>query len=96
MSLRSARWFDWAGERFSAHRFGDGRFLLACRSRGRSRWDGWCLLPTPPPDALVFSILSKESLMAKQKDETAACAELTSLAVQHPKAAGIDVGDATH
>jgi transposase len=34
--------------------------------------------------------------MAKQKDETAACAELASLAVQHPKAAGIDVGDATH
>jgi len=34
--------------------------------------------------------------MAKQKDQTAAGAELTSLAVQHPKAAGIDVGDASH
>jgi transposase len=34
--------------------------------------------------------------MAKQNDQTAACAELASLAVQHPKAAGIDVGDATH
>ena len=34
--------------------------------------------------------------MAKQQLETAACAELASLAVQHPKAAGIDVGDATH
>jgi transposase len=34
--------------------------------------------------------------MAKPKLETAACAELASLAVQHPKAAGIDVGDATH
>ena len=34
--------------------------------------------------------------MAKLNDETNACAELTSLAVQHPKAAGIDVGDATH
>jgi len=34
--------------------------------------------------------------MAKQHVETAACAELASLAVQHPKAAGIDVGDATH
>jgi transposase len=34
--------------------------------------------------------------MAKPKDETSACAELASLAVQHPKAAGIDVGDATH
>jgi transposase len=34
--------------------------------------------------------------MAKQKVETAACAELASLAVQHPRAAGIDVGDVTH
>src|SRR5204863_5383336 len=34
--------------------------------------------------------------MAKHKLETAACAELASLAVQHPRAAGIDVGDATH
>jgi hypothetical protein len=34
--------------------------------------------------------------MAKQMVETAACAELASLAVQHPKAAGIDVGDASH
>jgi transposase len=34
--------------------------------------------------------------MAKLTVETAACAELASLAVQHPKAAGIDVGDATH
>ena len=34
--------------------------------------------------------------MAKQNDQTDACAELVSLAVQHPKAAGIDVGDATH
>ena len=34
--------------------------------------------------------------MAKQEDEAAACAELVSLAVQHPKAAGIDVGDASH
>jgi transposase len=34
--------------------------------------------------------------MAKQRLDAAACAELTSLAVQHPKAAGIDVGDATH
>jgi len=34
--------------------------------------------------------------MAKQKVETAACAELASLAVQHSQAAGIDVGDATH
>src|SRR2546421_644661 len=83
----SARWFDWAGGRFSAHSFGDGRFLLACRSRGRSRWDGWCPLPTPPPDALVLSILPKEPLLAKQIDETSACAELASLAVQPPKAA---------
>jgi transposase len=34
--------------------------------------------------------------MAKQTDETAACAELAALPVQHVKAAGIDVGDATH
>jgi transposase len=34
--------------------------------------------------------------MAKQIDETSPCAELASLAVQHPRAAGIDVGDATH
>jgi transposase len=34
--------------------------------------------------------------MAKQNDQTAAGAELAALAVQHPKAAGIDVGDATH
>jgi transposase len=34
--------------------------------------------------------------MAKQNHESSACAELASLAVQHPKAAGIDVGDATH
>jgi transposase len=34
--------------------------------------------------------------MAKPMVETAACAELAALAVQHPKAAGIDVGDATH
>jgi transposase len=34
--------------------------------------------------------------MAKPNDPTAACAELAALAVQHPKAAGIDVGDATH
>ncbi|HYV34624.1 MAG TPA: IS110 family transposase, partial [Gemmataceae bacterium] len=34
--------------------------------------------------------------MAKQNVEMAACAELAALAVQHPKAAGIDVGDATH
>jgi len=34
--------------------------------------------------------------MAKQNAETAACAELVSLGVQHPTAAGIDVGDATH
>jgi len=33
--------------------------------------------------------------MAKQIGETAT-AEVTALAVQHPKAAGIDVGDATH
>src|SRR5262245_62176914 len=34
--------------------------------------------------------------MAKQKVETAACADLAALAVPHPKAAGIDVGDASH
>ena len=34
--------------------------------------------------------------MAKPIDETAACAELAALPVQHVKAAGIDVGDATH
>ncbi len=34
--------------------------------------------------------------MAKREDEASACAELVSLAVQHPKAAGIDVGDASH
>jgi transposase len=34
--------------------------------------------------------------MAKPKDPTAACADLASLPVQHGKAAGIDVGDATH
>lgn len=34
--------------------------------------------------------------MAKQIVETTACANLASLAVQHPRAAGIDVGDATH
>src|SRR6266404_1922679 len=93
---RSTRWFDWAGGRFSAHSFGDDRFLLACRSRGRSHWDGWCPLPTPPPDAWFYSILHQESVMAKQKDETSACAEMASMAVQHAKAAGIDVGDATH
>jgi transposase len=34
--------------------------------------------------------------MAKQIDQTSAGAELASLAVQHSRAAGIDVGDATH
>ena len=34
--------------------------------------------------------------MTKQKLEASACADLASLAVQHLKAAGIDVGDATH
>ena len=34
--------------------------------------------------------------MAMQNHESSPCAELASLAVQHPKAAGIDVGDATH
>jgi transposase len=34
--------------------------------------------------------------MAKQKDESSACAEMASMAVHHLKAAGIDVGDATH
>jgi transposase len=34
--------------------------------------------------------------MSKQNDEAAACARLVSLPLQHAKAAGIDVGDATH
>ena len=34
--------------------------------------------------------------MVKHNDRTAAAAELASLAVQHDKAAGIDVGDASH
>jgi transposase len=34
--------------------------------------------------------------MAKQKLQATACADLASLAVQHAKAAGIDVGDASH
>ena len=34
--------------------------------------------------------------MTKQKHATSACADLASMAVQHIKAAGIDVGDATH
>src|SRR5947207_9478141 len=44
---RSARWFDWAGERFSAHSVGDHR-------RRRLRWiplGRLVPLPTPPPDA---------------------------------------------
>src|SRR5262249_50349226 len=47
----SARWFDWAGERFRPTRL----VTAACRvqrGRGGSRWDGWCPLPTPLPDAL--------------------------------------------
>jgi transposase len=43
----------------------------------------------------LLSILHQESLLAKQIGETAACAELAALPVQHVKAAGIDVGDAT-
>jgi transposase len=34
--------------------------------------------------------------MAKPQDPSAACAELAALPVRHVKAAGIDVGDATH
>src|SRR5262249_45439105 len=48
---RSARWFDWAGERFSAHSFGDRR----PPPTSRSRWIPLGRLvpvPTPPPDAL--------------------------------------------
>ena len=48
---RSVRLFDWTGERFSAHSFGDDRPPLA---RSRSIPLGRLVpLPTPPPDLLI-------------------------------------------
>jgi hypothetical protein len=45
---RAAQELGWGA--FSAHSFGDRRRPLR-GSRGGPRWDGWCLVPTPPPDA---------------------------------------------
>jgi hypothetical protein len=45
---------------------------------------------------LAFPSYSIESVMAKRSLETSACAELAALALTHAKAAGIDVGDASH
>src|SRR5262249_5192555 len=66
---RSARWFDWVGERFSAHAVGDHRRLRF----GGSRWIPLGRLvpvPTPPSDAhrpgrILFPIL--ESAMSDRK-----------------------------
>src|SRR6185437_14892674 len=54
-ATRSARWFDWTGERFSAHSFGDRRLTLfvggAVDPVGTA---GACAdSPTGPPDPLV-------------------------------------------
>ena len=61
MSLhRSARWFDWAGERFSAHSFGDDRlprFEAAVDPVGTA-----APLPTPPPDAFPFLPIMEASM----------------------------------
>ena len=45
-ALRSARWFDWAGERFRPTRLVTAARLVL-PGRGRSRWDGWCLCRLP-------------------------------------------------
>ena len=60
MRSRPARWFDWAGERFSAHSFGDDRlprFEAAVDPVGTA-----VPLPTPPPDAFPFLPIMEASM----------------------------------
>src|SRR5262245_1059127 len=103
---RSARWFDWDGERSRP-------FRLVTASRMPSRLadpvgtaGAPCRLPPPglfspaplsprPPMVVPNTSAARRALQEATRQAKAA-AEMAALPVHNPHAAGIDVGDATH
>ena len=90
---RSARWFDWAGERFRPTRLATTA-RRACRGRGRSRWDGCalCRLPRQTPFAPVAStdegggsaLVGQRSLCATQQTTIITSPRQASRGLSHP------------
>src|SRR5262249_366457 len=109
---RSARWFDWDGERFRPF-----RLVTASPAVVPPRpipFGRPVLLPGPPPrppaalppplppplpvgfPALAATVPAARRAWGESTRQAAACAELAALPVQHRHAAGIDVGDQSH
>ena len=78
--------------------FRPARLATAPAGPGRSSWDGWCPLPTPPPDATSPAILEAVVAARKPKSTDPAPQAPDDLPVRHRHAAGVDVdvGQASH
>jgi len=93
-----ARWDDWVEERFRTFRLVTNPRIIMPGSIPLGRLGP---KPTPPPTSVVSFNESEVLMLNRIQSSTASlrkqpAADLASLPIRNPHAAGIDVGDRTH